>query len=42
MGGDDLIAEYIQNDWRKGDLTEVEQAMLEWAEKLTLTPSAMT
>ena len=42
MGGDDLIAEYIQNDWRKADLTEVERAMLEWAEKLTITPSAMT
>ena len=42
MGGDDLIAEYIQNDWRNADLTEAERAMLEWAEKLTLTPSAMT
>ena len=42
MGGNDLIAEYIQNDWRKADLAEVERAMLEWAEKLTITPSAMT
>ncbi len=42
VGGDDLTAEYIQNDWRKADLTEGERAMLEWAEKLTLTPSAMT
>ncbi len=42
MGGDDLTAEYIQNDWRKADLTQAERAMLEWAEKLTLTPSAMT
>ena len=42
MGGNDLIAEYIQNDWRKVDLAEVERAMLEWAEKLTITPSAMT
>ena len=42
VGGDDLTAEYIQNDWRKADLTEAERAMLEWAEKLTLTPSAMT
>ena len=42
MGGDGLTAEYIQNDWRKADLTEAERAMLEWAEKLTLTPSAMT
>ena len=42
VGGDDLTAEYIQNDWRKADLTQAERAMLEWAEKLTLTPSAMT
>ena len=42
MGGNDLIAEYIQNEWRKVDLAEVERAMLEWAEKLTITPSAMT
>ena len=42
MGGDYLTAEFIQNDWRKADLTEAERAMLEWAEKLTLTPSAMT
>lgn len=42
VGGDDLTAEFIQNDWRKADLTEAERAMLEWAEKLTLTPSAMT
>ena len=39
--GDDLTAEHIQNDWRKADLTEAQRAMLEWAEKLTLTPSAM-
>ena len=42
MGGDDLTAEFIQNDWRRADLTEAERAMLEWSEKLTLTPSAMT
>ena len=41
-GSDDLTAEFIQNDWRKADLNEAERAMLEWAEKLTLTPSAMT
>ena len=36
------MAEFIQNDWRKADLTVGERAMLEWAEKLTLTPSMMT
>ena len=41
-GGDDLTAEFIQNDWKKADLTKAERAMLEWAEKLTLTPSTMT
>ena len=41
-GSDDLTAEFIQNDWRKADLNEAERTMLEWAEKLTLTPSAMT
>ena len=42
VGGDDLTAEFIQNDWRKAKLTEAEYAMLEWAEKLTLTPALMT
>ena len=42
VGGDDLTAEYVQNDWRKADLTKAERAMLEWAEKLTLTRLAMT
>ena len=42
MGGDDLLAEFIQNDWRKADLSDAERAMLEYAEKLTLTPAMMT
>ena len=42
VGGDDLTAEFIQNDWHKAKLTEAEYAMLEWAEKLTLTPAMMT
>jgi uncharacterized protein YciW len=37
-----LTAEFVQNDWRKAKLTEAEYAMLEWAEKLTLTPAMMT
>jgi uncharacterized peroxidase-related enzyme len=41
-GGDDLTAEFIQNDWRKADLTEAERAMLEYAEKLTIAPASMT
>ena len=36
------MAEFIQNDWRQADLTEPERAMLEYAEKLTLTPAMMT
>ena len=42
VGGDDLTAEFVQNDWRKAKLTEADFAMLEWAEKLTLTPAMMT
>ncbi len=42
VGGDNLTAEFIQNDWRKAKLTEAEYAMLEWAEKLTLSPAMMT
>ena len=42
MGGDDLLAEFIQNDWRNAELTEAERAMLEWSEKLTLSPAMMT
>jgi len=40
-GGDDLIAEFIQNDWRKAELTTAELAMLEYAEKLTIAPASM-
>ena len=42
VGGDDLTAEFVQNDWRKAKLIEPEYAMLEWVEKLTLTPAMMT
>lgn len=31
--------EQVKEDWRQMDLTEAEYAMLEYAEKLTLTPS---
>ena len=41
-GGDDLTAEFIQNDWRKADLTDGERTMLEYAEKLTIAPASMT
>jgi uncharacterized peroxidase-related enzyme len=37
-----LAIEQIKDDWRTMDLTPAEHAMLEYAEKLTLTPSAMT
>ena len=30
VGGDDLLAEFIQNDWRKAELTDAEHAMLEF------------
>jgi uncharacterized peroxidase-related enzyme len=33
--------EQIKDDWRQMELTEAEYAMLEFAEKLTLTPSNM-
>lgn len=39
VGGDNLTAEFIQNDWRKADLTDTERAMLEYAGKMTLTPA---
>jgi len=42
VSDDDLNAEFIQNDWRKADLTVGERAMLEWAEKLSNTPAMMT
>ncbi len=41
-GGDDLAVEQIKADWRKLDLSPSERAMLEFCEKLTLTPSSMT
>jgi uncharacterized peroxidase-related enzyme len=34
--------EQVKSDWREMELTPAEYAMLEYAEKLTLTPSAMT
>ena len=36
-----MIAENIQNDWRKADLNDAQRAMLEYTEKLTLTPAMM-
>ncbi len=33
--------EQVKDDWRQMELTEAEYAMLEYAEKLTLTPSNM-
>jgi len=35
------LAEFIQNDWRKADLSDAQRAMLEYSEKLTLTPAMM-
>ncbi|MDH3446009.1 MAG: hypothetical protein OEN50_18940 [Deltaproteobacteria bacterium] len=34
--------EQVKSDWREMELTKGEYAMLEYAEKLTLTPSAIT
>jgi uncharacterized protein YciW len=34
--------EQVKDDWRQMELAEAEYAMLEYAEKLTLTPSAIT
>ena len=39
-GGDDLEVEHIKSDWRQMDLSGAERVMLEWVEKLTLTPSS--
>ena len=39
-GGDDLEVEHIKSDWRQMHLTGAERVMLEWVEKLTLTPSS--
>ena len=41
-GGDDLLVEQVKDDWRQLELTEAERAMLEYVEKLTLTPTSMT
>ncbi len=41
-GGNDLAVEQIKVDWRKLDLSPAERVMLEYCEKLTLTPSDMT
>lgn len=41
-GADDLAVERIKDDWRELDLTPGERAMLEFCEKLTLSPSAMS
>ena len=41
QGGDELLVEFLQNDWRKADLTPAEREMLEYAEKLTIAPSSM-
>ena len=35
------MVEQIKDDWRRMELTKAEYAMLEFAEKLTLTPSNM-
>jgi uncharacterized peroxidase-related enzyme len=40
-GGDDLAVEQVKSAWREMELTPAEYAMLEYTEKLTLTPSAM-
>jgi uncharacterized peroxidase-related enzyme len=34
--------EQVKDDWRQVELPEAEYAMLEYVEKLTLTPSSMT
>jgi len=36
-----LTAEFIQSDWRQADLTPAERVMLEYSEKLTLSPAMM-
>lgn len=41
LTGDDLTAEFLQNDWREAKLTPAEFAMLEYAEKLTVAPAMM-
>ena len=36
-----MTAEFIQNDWRQADLTPAERVMLEYSEKLTVSPDMM-
>ncbi len=36
-----MTAEFIQSDWRQADLTPAERVMLEYSEKLTLSPAMM-
>ena len=36
------MVEQVKADWREMELTEAEYAMLEYAEKLPLTPSSMS
>jgi uncharacterized peroxidase-related enzyme len=38
---EDLVAA-LRRDWRRAPITPAERAMLEYAEKLTLRPAAMT
>ena len=39
---DDLIVQQVKEDFRSASLTPREMALCDFAEKLTLTPSAMT
>jgi hypothetical protein len=41
-GGDHALVGAIKSDWRSAPLGEAYRAMLEYAEKLTRTPSALT
>ena len=41
-GGDNLLAEHVQNDSRKADFSPAEREMLEYAEQLTVAPSSIT
>jgi len=41
-GGDHALVGAIKTDWRSAPLGEADRVMLEYAEKLTRTPSAMT
>lgn len=40
MKNEELV-EQLQKDWRKADLTKKQFIMLEYAEKLTVTPAKM-